>query len=404
MNASAHTPHILVSGGGIAGNAVALQLLRSGHRVTVVERATAPRPGGQAVDLRGPSREVAERMGLMPGIRKYQLRELGMCYVDARGHEYAAMPMEMFDGKGPVAEIEITRGDLNQVLLDEVVSAGGELDYRYGQWIEALRQDEAGVDVTFADGRIERFDLVVGADGVHSATRRLAFGPEERFATYLGGYGAFFTIPTPAGVRPGWFAMRRVPGATVGIRPDGDPETAKAIITLRAAPNPALRRDISAQQRLIRDMLADAGWHAPAVLAAMATTPDFYFDELARIDMPTLAAGRVTLAGDAGYCGSPMTGMGTAMALVGAYILTGEVAATPADLPAALARYEEKVTPFLAEAKQMPGGGIRMMLPNTRVGASLARASVRIMMSRLLRPVMVKAFFSTTDGYELPSY
>ncbi|BCK55776.1 FAD-dependent monooxygenase [Nocardia wallacei] len=404
MTASAPLPHVLVSGGGIAGNAVALQLLRAGARVTVLERADAPRPGGQAVDLRGPSREVAERMGLMPGIRKYQLQELGMAYVDARGREFATMPMEMFDGKGPVAEIEITRGDLNQVLLDEVTGAGGELDYRYGDWIEALRQDDTGVEVTCASGRTGRFDLVVGADGVHSATRRLAFGPEERFATFLGGYGAFFTIPTPPDVRPGWFAMYRMRSVALGIRPDGDPSTAKAMITVRMDANPALRRDVSAQHRLIRDMLAGGGWHAPLVLEAMRTTPDFYFDELARIDMPTLSAGRVTLAGDAGYCGSPMTGMGTAMALVGAYILAGEIASTPDDLPAALARYEEKVTPFLAEAKQMPGGGIKMMLPHTRIGAALSRTSARVMMSRPLRPVMMKAFFSDTDSYELPTY
>ncbi|MBB5916313.1 2-polyprenyl-6-methoxyphenol hydroxylase-like FAD-dependent oxidoreductase [Nocardia transvalensis] len=404
MNTSAHTPRVLVSGGGIAGNAVALQLLRAGIPVTVVERAATPRPGGQAVDLRGPSREVAERMGLMPGIRKYQLHELGMCYVDAAGREFASMPMEMFDGKGPVAEIEITRGDLNQVLLDALTAAGGDLDYRYGEWIEALRQDDSGVEVTFGSGRTERFDVVVGADGVHSATRRLAFGPEERFATFLGGYMAFFTVPTPPDVRPGWFALHAVPSAAVGIRPDGDPSTSKAIITLRTDANPALRRDVSAQRQLVRDMLAPAGWHAPMVLEEMRSTPDFYFDELARIDMPTLSAGRVTLAGDAGYCGSPMTGMGTAMALVGAYILAGEIAATPADVPAALARYEEKVTPFLDEAKQLPGGGIKMMLPHSRIGAAAARTAARVMMSRPLRPVMMKAMFSKTDSYELPAY
>ncbi|RDI55608.1 FAD-dependent monooxygenase [Nocardia mexicana] len=404
MNSSAPSPHILVSGGGIAGNAVALQLLRSGIRVTVVERAAAPRPGGQAVDLRGPSREVAERMGLMPGIRKYQLEELGISYIDSRGRNYANMTMEDFDGQGPVAEIEITRGDLNQVLLDEVAAAGGELDYRYGEWIEALAQDADGVDVTFSTGRTERFDLVVGADGVHSATRRLAFGPEEQFSTYLGGYASFFTIPTPPGVKPGWFAMQLVPSAAVGIRPDHDPSTSKAILTLLAEPDPALRRDTAAQQRLIHGMLGDAGWHSPAILAAMATTPDFYFDELARIDMPSLAAGRVTLAGDAGYCGSPMTGMGTAMAIVGAYILAGEIAATPGDLPAALRRYEDRVTPFLDKAKELPGGGIKMMLSPTNFGTALRRTANRAMMSRLMRPVTKKIFFGKTDSYELPTY
>lgn len=398
-----NTLHILISGGGIAGNALALQLLRAGIRTTVVERSSKPRPGGQAVDLRGPSREVAERMGIMAGIRKYQLDERGMAYVDEHGREFARMPAEMFDGKGPVADIEITRGDLNQVLLTELASTAGELDYRYGEWIEALRQDDTGVEVTFASGRTERFDLVVGADGVHSATRQLAFGPEEQFVTYLGGYMSFFTIPTPAGTEPGWFKMHTVPSAAVAIRPDADPATSKAIITVRTEADPALRRDVAAQQRLIHDALAEAGWQTPAVLNAMTSTPDFYFDMLARVDMPSLSNGRVTLLGDSGFCGSPMTGMGTAMAIVGAYVLAGEIASAPDDLAKALTRYAEIVTPFLDKAKEMPGGGIKMMLPTSRIGTRMAHVSMRLMTSRLFRPVMMK-MMTDTDDYVLPSY
>ncbi|MEV6216729.1 FAD-dependent monooxygenase [Nocardia sp. NPDC051833] len=397
--------HVLVSGGGIAGNAVALQLLRNGIRTTVVERAAVPRPGGQAVDLRGPSKEAAEKMGLMAGIAKYQLDERGMSYIDGDGKIYARMAMEDFDGQGAVAEIEITRGDLNNVLLEAIATVDtGELDYRYDEWIEQIDQDDTGVTVTFASGTTERFDLVIGADGVHSATRRLVFGPEERFSTNLGGYGAFFTMPSPADVEPGWFGMRLVPGAMLGIRPDGDPATAKAIITLRTEVDPTLRRDGDAQRALIRRMIGDAGWHAPAVLAAMETTTDFYFDELARVDVPELSVGRVTLVGDAGYCGSPMTGMGTAMAIVGAYVLAAEIAATPDDPAGAQQRYQDKITPFLAKAKEIPGGGIAMMLPKTPLMTRLAKTNVRIMMSRPMRPITKKIFFGHTEEFALPTY
>ncbi|MFJ2839466.1 FAD-dependent monooxygenase [Nocardia sp. NPDC087230] len=397
--------HVLVSGGGIAGNAVALQLLRNGIRTTVVERAEVPRPGGQAVDLRGPSKEAAERMGLMAGIAQYQLDERGMSYVDGDGKIYARMAMEDFDGQGAVAEIEITRGDLNQVLLDAIATVEtGELDYRYGEWIDRIEQDATGVEVTFASGTTERFDLVIGADGVHSATRRLVFGPEEQFSTNLGGYGAFFTMPSPADIEPGWFGMRLVPGAMLGIRPDGDPATAKAIITLRTEVDPALRRDGDAQRALIRRRIADAGWHAPEVLAAMETTTDFYFDELARVDVPELSVGRVTLVGDAGYCGSPMTGMGTAMAIVGAYVLAAEIAATPDDPAGAQQRYQDKITPFLAKAKEIPGGGIAMMIPKTPLMTRLAKTNVRVMMSRPMRPITKKIFFGHTEEFALPSY
>ncbi|WP_280512519.1 FAD-dependent monooxygenase [Nocardia farcinica] len=395
--------HVLVSGGGIAGNAVALALIRAGIRTTVVERAAAPRPGGQAVDLRGPSREVAERMGLMPGITRHRIDERGISYVDGRGRAWVRMPVAMFEGKGPIADIEITRGDLNRVLLDALAAAPGRLDYRYGESIDTLRPDDAGVTVGFTSGAAGRFDLVIGADGVHSATRRLAFGPEENYKTYLGGYTSYFTLPTPAGVEPGWLAMHTVPGAALGIRPDAEPGTAKAVIMLRTAADPALRGDVTAQQQLIRRMLHGAGWLTPTVLDAMDTASDFYFDELARIDMPSLSTGRVVLLGDAGYCGSPLSGMGTAMALVGAYLLAGELAADPDDPMGGLARYEARVTPFLDKAKELPGGGRAMMVPTTRAGVALTRLVTRAMVARPFRPLLL-AMMSGTDDYELPSY
>ncbi|MGW4367226.1 FAD-dependent monooxygenase [Nocardia takedensis] len=395
--------HILVSGGGIAGNAVALQLIRAGFRVTVVERAVGPRPGGQAVDLRGPSREVAERMGLLPGIRARQLDERGMAYVDRDGREYARMPTAIFEGKGPVADIEITRGDLAEVLLAALAEAGGDLDYRYGDHIEALDQDAAGVEVAFASGRRERFDLVIGADGVHSATRRLAFGPEERFSTYLGGYTSYFTMPAPADIEPGWMTMHSLPGVTIGLRPDADPGTCKAFVVLRVPADPALRRDVAAQQALLRAELADAGWRAPEILAALPDAADFYFDELARIDVPELAAGRVTLVGDAGYCGSPLSGMGTAMALVGAYLLAGALTADPNDLVGAVRRYARDITPFLDQAKKLPGGGIAMMVPASGFGVRMAKVMARAMVSKPMRPLVIK-MMSHTDDFELPTY
>lgn len=403
------TPRILISGSGIAGNALALQLIRAGIPVTVVERAASPRPGGQAVDLRGASREVAERMGLMPGIRRHRLDEQGMTYIDGRGREYGRMAMADFDGKGAVAEIEITRGDLNDVLLTTLreSDAAPLLDLRYGEHIVNLAQDVTGVDVEFASGASDRFDVVVGADGVHSTTRRLAFGPEQDYVTNLGGYAAFFTLPTPADIRPGWFAMRLVPGAMFGLRPDADPSTSKAIINLRAEPDPALRGDVHAQRRLVRNAIADGGWHAGLILDAMEQADDFYFDELARVELPSLANGRVVLIGDAGTCGSPLTGMGTAMALIAAYLLGRELAGFAAsgsvdagELAAAFARFEEDLAPHIARSRKIPGGSLQMMLPRTRIMAALARLNVRILLSRAMRPIAQRMF--ADDGSELP--
>lgn len=400
MNDFDATPHVLVSGAGIAGLALAVQLVRSGIRTTLVERAEAPRPGGQAVDLRGASREVAQRMGIMPGVDRLRVHEEGMSYVDGEGKVFGRMSMADFDGEGAVAEIEIARGDLAQVLLDALRAASdaspGLLELRFGDRLTALAQDATGVDVEFEHAEPGRFDVVVGADGVHSLTRGLAFGPEDRFATYLGGYAAFFTMRTPADLEEHWFAMRFVPGATFGIRPDRDPATSKAILTFRMDRDTALRGDRAAQESLIRDRIAGAGWHAPAVLRALAEASDLYFDELVRIDVPDVANGRVVLLGDAASCGSPMTGQGTATALIGAYLLAARLAATPGDAVGALRHYSADIAPFAEKGKEIPGGGIRRMVPATRFEAAMSRALTRVMFSRAALPLVRRMFAGGT--------
>ncbi|UOQ90819.1 FAD-dependent monooxygenase [Agromyces endophyticus] len=400
-------PHVLISGAGIAGLALALQLTRSGIGSTVVERAEAPRPGGQAVDLRGASREVAERMGLMPGIDARRVHELGMSYVDGEGRVFGRMSMEDFDGEGAVAEIEIARGDLAEVLLEALdqaaATAPGLVEVRYGDRITALEQHPDRVDVVFEHAAPASFDLVVGADGVHSATRRLAFGPEEEYAHPLGGYAAFFTLPTPSDLEPGWFALRFVPGIAFGLRPDRDPSTSKAILTLRGAHDPALRGDRVAQEALVRRALEGAGWHADTIVAAMAEASDFYFDELVRIDLDAPVNGRVALLGDAASCGSPMTGMGTATALIGAYLLAEHVAARPGDLEAALTRYAVDIAPFVEAGKKIPGGGIDRMVPATPFAAAMARATTRVMLSKPLLPLVRRMFAAGNAELALPA-
>jgi 2-polyprenyl-6-methoxyphenol hydroxylase-like FAD-dependent oxidoreductase len=399
------TIDVLISGSGIAGNALALQLARQGIRPVVVERSAEPRPGGQAVDLRGPSKEIAERMGLMPGIRERQLHEEGMVFVGGTGEEKVRMPAELFGGNGGVAEIEITRGDLNQVLLDLVDEVGG-VEYRYGEWVIGLEQDAGGVQVTFASGTTQRFDVVVGADGVHSATRAKVFGDEAEFATYLGGYMSFFTMPTPRSMahEPGWFRMHSVVGgASAGIRTDVDPATSKAILTVRMPADPALRRDVEAQRRMLRERLSHGGWEVPAILSAMDVATDFYLDELVRIEMPRWSEGRVVLLGDAAYCGSPLTGQGTAMALVGAYVLAGELAAHADDVPLALDRYETVLRPFVARAHELPPGGLAGMAPKSKLGIRLGLTMSKLMTTRALQPLMTR-MLSKTEDYVVPAY
>ncbi|MFD4407182.1 FAD-dependent monooxygenase [Nocardia sp. NPDC058499] len=402
---------VLVCGGGVAGNAVALQLLRAGIDTTVVERAPAPRPGGQGVSLRGAGRAVAERMGLMASIRRSQLDERGMVVVDEHGRTLARMSAERFGGDRFLADIELSRGDLNRVLLDEIGAlpiGSGVLDYRYGDWVEELAQDAEAVKVRFASGAVDSFDLLIGADGLHSDLRKQVFGPHEQFTEYLGAYVGFFTMPTPPGTMldTAWGGVYPVPGNAVGMRPDRDPANSTAIINIRMPVDEGLRGDVEKQQHLIRERLAGHGWVVPAILDAMADAPDFYFDEMVRVRMPTWSRGRVVLLGDAAYCGSPMTGMGTTLALVGAYLLAGEIAATPTNLTRAFDRYEELMRPLASGVQKGTAVTVRLLLPKTRRALAVRLTLLGIVVSGPLRPVraLLTRLLGTRGEYQLPDY
>ncbi|GAB2510065.1 FAD-dependent monooxygenase [Nocardia heshunensis] len=402
---------VLVCGGGIAGNAVALLLLRAGIDTTVVERAPVPRPGGQAVDLRGPSRKVAERMGLMPGIRKRQLDERGMVFIDDRGRTRARLSAEMFGGEGLVADIEITRGDLNQVLLDEIdalPAESGTLDYRYGEWVDDIEETTEAIQVRFASGVVADFDLVIGADGLNSALREKVFGPRSQFAEYLGAYIGFFTIPTPPGttLETGWVGVHSLPGSMVALRPDPSPATSMAIISTRIPVDDALRGDTAAQQALIRERLSGHSWVLADIVDAMPDAPDFYFDEVARVRMSHWSKGRVVLLGDAAYCGSPMTGMGTALAIIGAYLLAGEITTTPTDLTRALDRYEELLRPLVTEIQKGTETSVRLRHPETRRGVAVLNTAFQVLASRPLSPLraLLTRLIGKQSEYPLPDY
>ena len=390
---------VLISGAGIGGPALAFWLRRYGFAPTVVEVAPAPRPGGHAVDLRGAGREVVERMGLLDAVRAERVDERGFAYVDGRGRRTARMPADLFDGEGMVAEIEIMRGNLTRILYDATRDG---IEYLFQDRITELTEDGDGVKVTFASGTVRRFDIVVGADGLHSGVRRLAFGPEQEFERHLGGYMAYFTVPDPGNLDH-WFLMHGAPGGLVaGIRPENG-GTAKAMLSFTSPPLDYDRRDVLAQQEILRAKFTGVGWLVPQILAAMPGAGDFYFDSLSQVHLGQWYRGRTVLLGDAGYCGSPLAGLGTAMALVAAYVLAGELSVTPDGHEAAFARYQDEMRDYVKQCQTLPPGGVKGFAPNSALMIWMRNLSMTMMTRWPMRALIAKQF-QKADAITLKHY
>ncbi|KXP00655.1 FAD-dependent monooxygenase [Tsukamurella pseudospumae] len=338
---------VLIAGASIAGPALAHWLAERGAEVTVVERSPGLRPGGQAVDARGVAKEVIRRMGLDDPVRAARTPTAGAHYVDADGNVLETFRADDDGGDGFIAEIEILRGDLSQVLHD---ATRDRVEYLFDDRIAELTQDATGVDVTFAGGDRRRFDLVIGADGLHSSLRALVFGPHERFLRHLGHVLAFYTVPNEFGLDE-WLIEYQEAGRSAGLRPIHDATRAMAMFSFPAEDFDVDHRDIAAQKNLLHERMAGHGWLTPQILAHADDSPDFYLDQVAQVVMDRWSNGRVALLGDAAFSSSPLSGQGTGLALVGAYVLAGELATAKWNPDTAFARYEQRMRPFV-EANQ----------------------------------------------------
>ncbi|MFE0653530.1 FAD-dependent monooxygenase [Streptomyces sp. NPDC059534] len=347
---------ILISGASIAGLTLAHWLTRYGFRPTVVERASGPRAGGNGVDVRDLAVDVAERMGIWPAVQAVAADVHGMKFVDSRGRTTARV-----DVRTPGAA-EIMRGDLVALLKENA-----DVEYRFGDSIHDLQQDENGVTVSFGNAAPHRFDLVIGADGLHSDVRRLAFGPAERFLRFKDHYFAFADADPELGENR-WVTMHNTPGRMAGVYRSGNHAQAKAYFMFRSPSLAYDHRDTGRHRQLLRDAFGDdTSWCVPELLASALDDPGLYFDALSQVHMPTWSAGRVALVGDAAWCASPASGAGAELALVGAHRLATALAAHRDDHTTAFRRYHAEHHP-LVQKKQQIGLNVRLMVPKTAAG------------------------------------
>lgn len=338
---------VLVSGASVAGLTAAYWLDRLGFEVTVVERSAGLRPGGQALDVRGPALEVARRMGVLADFRKRTTQLRGMSMVDDSGTEiYRTTERTLTGGRLDSEDLELLRDDLVDILHK---ACGAGVRFVFGDWITDLRQDEHGTDVEFENAAPTRFDAVIGADGAHSGTRRLVFGPEEPFLRYMGGYVAIMTIPNFLGLdRWQTFSMGggNAGAGLIGLDGSG---TARAYLGFESEePIEFDYRDENAQKQLLAERCSGLGWVVPQIIDHMTgSASGFHFDARIQVIMEHWTKGRVALVGDAGHAVSLTTGQGASMAMVGAYVLAGEIAASGADLAAGITRYEDELRDYV---------------------------------------------------------
>ncbi len=389
---------ILVTGASIAGNALAWWLGRHGFDVTMVERASGFRDGGQNIDVRGVGRDVLRLMGLERAALDLGTGEEGTVFVDERGKPVASFAVG--DGEGPTAEMEILRGDLARLLYE---GAQDRADFRFGDSVAAVAQDGDGATVTFASGRVDRYAVVIVAEGVGSATRGLVF-PGENRPRWMNLTTAYLTIPRTAGDDRMWRWFHAGKGRSVSLRPDAH-GTTRAFLTLQGAPAGEQNWDVARQKTWLRSRFADAGWETPRVLAALDATDDFYFDVLRQVRMERWSRGRVALAGDAAWCVTPLGGRGTTLAIVGAYVLAGELARVGvADPGAAFAAYRNVMQPLVAQGQAVPKWVPRVFHPRSRVGVRVLRGALRTASRPAVQKVIGRLSGGGRQEPELPRY
>lgn len=397
---------VLICGGGCAGPGLAFWLARSGHDVTIVERSPDLRAAGAQIDLRGQGIEVVRRMGLLEKVREKCVDEAGVDLVDGDGNVVGSV-MANTSGQGAqslTSEYEIMRGDLVNVLYD---ATKDNVRYIFGTAVESFEQDDEKVTVRLSNGQTDTFDILVGADGQGSRIRRAILSPDAPDpCRRLGVHVAYWIIPrdeTDSNMRksllsPGrrW-VMRRTHNSTETqayfILRDDSPE----LRSLHRAP-------LDSQKEFWKQRFSDAGWQSKRFIEGMDTASNFYSHEVIQVHLDEWHKNRVVLLGDAAYCLSFFSGMGTTGALIGAYILAGEINKNPTNPSQAFANYQKQMTPFVEGARSSVPVMVRLVLLDSQWAVNILLFVFKLMVLLRIPDLATKFGSDEKEGFELPDY
>lgn len=374
---------ILVSGGSIAGLTLAYWLHKYQFEVTVIERSAGLRLGGQNIDIKGPAWEIVKKMGLAEKVRAANTTEVGIRFVDTNDKIVAEFPKD--NAISMTQEIEILRGDMVNILYDEVKDT---TNFIFGDEIKDIVEQEDGVKVTFNSRDEEKYDLVIIAEGIGSGTRQQVFGNEIRYH-YLGLYCAYLTMER-ADTDSRWARWCNAVGAIVFLlRPDNYGKT-RTCIFFRSPERGYEKLSLADQKKLLIEKISNVGWEAPRIVKAIQQTDDLYFERVSQIKAPHWYRGRVCMVGDAAYCVTPIAGKGTDLAIAGAYILAGELACN-ANYGDAFNAYERRMRPYVSRVQQLPPGVPRLAYPDSKLGVVILNSFFALAGSKLAKFV-VKVF------------
>jgi len=388
----------LISGVGIAGATLAFWLHKYGIEPTLVELAPALRSSGYVIDFWGLGYDIAEKMGLLPDITRigYHTQELRI--VDEDGRRLSGFGVQLFRELTGGRYVTIGRGDLSKLICDQI---SGSCEIIFGDSIAGLRETGGEVHVQFEHGAERRFDLVIGADGLHSRVRKLVFGPQDRYEKDLGYRVAAFETTGYRRRDELVYIVHSAPGRQVGRLALHDGQTLFLFIFASGSEPEAHR--VAAQKAMLRKAFQGDGWELPRILTALDTCDDLYFDRVSQIRMAAWSRGRIALVGDAAFCVSLLAGQGSALAMTAAYVLPGELATLQHQPQEAFRRYEERLRPFIDRKQRAAERFASAFVPRTQLGIFFRNqvmksfripAVARIAIGRDIRD----------DQFELPRY